>query len=121
MTRSLQGGWGMGSKDPIQRKILLSSIKISVKLSKSSWFLYRMKPRLYKMPKIKITVKRETPRGDSDDPKATFEKKILLFILFLLKYSEIIIIKYSQNKFEITFGSAYFKQKKTKLKLVKTS
>ena len=29
-------------------------------------------------------------------------------------------MKYSQNHFESTFGSAYFKPKKTKLKLVKT-
>ena len=28
-------------------------------------------------------------------------------------------MKYSQNHFESTFGSAYFKPKKTKLKLVK--
>ena len=28
-------------------------------------------------------------------------------------------MKYAQNHFESTFGSAYFKQKKTKLKLVK--
>ena len=29
-------------------------------------------------------------------------------------------MKYSQNHFEITFGSAYFKPNKTKLKLAKT-
>ena len=40
-------------------------------------------------------------------------------MLCLLKYRNIIRIKYAQNHFEITFGSAYFKPKKTKLKLVK--
>ena len=79
-----------------------------------------MKPRLYKMTKLKITVKKGDPWGYSDGPKATFEQKIVLFMLFLLKNSEIIIMKYSQNHFESTFGSAYFKPKKTKLKLVKT-
>ena len=60
---SPQGGWGMGSKEPIWRKKLLFAVKILVKLSESSWLLYRMKPRFYKFPKIKITVKRETPGG----------------------------------------------------------
>ena len=79
-----------------------------------------MKPRLYKMPKLNITIKKGDPWGDSDGPKATFEHKLLLFLLFLLKKIKLIRIKYSQNHFESTFGSAYFKPKKTKLKLVKT-
>ena len=54
------GGWGMGSKEPIRRNFLLSTITISVNLSESSCFLYMMKPRSYKLPKIKITVNRET-------------------------------------------------------------
>ena len=116
---SPQGGWGMGSKEPIRRNFLLSAVTISGNLSESSWFLYRMKPRLYKMPKLKITVKKGDPWGDSDSPKSTFKQNILLFILFLIKNSDIIRIKYSQKQFEITFGSAYFKPKKTKLKLVK--
>ena len=78
-----------------------------------------MKPRSYKFPKIKITVKRETP-GDSDDPKATFEHQLLLFLLCLLKDSELIRMKDAQKQFESTFGSAYFKPNKTKLKLAKT-
>ena len=79
-----------------------------------------MKPRLYKVQKLKITVKKRDPWGDSDGPKATFEQQILLFFLCLLKNNELIRMKYAQNHFESTFGSAYFKQKKTKLKLVKT-
>ena len=47
-----QRGWGMGSKEPIRRQFLLSAVTISVNLFESSWFLYRMKPRLYKFPKI---------------------------------------------------------------------
>ena len=66
-----------------------------------------MKPRLYKMPKLKITVKKGDPWGDSDGPKATFEQ-LLLFLLFLLKYSELIRMKDAQKHFESTFGSAYF-------------
>ena len=54
---SPEGGWGMGLKDPIQRNVLLSAVTISEKLYDSSWFLYIMKPRSYKVPKLKITVK----------------------------------------------------------------
>ena len=71
-----------------------------------------MKPRLYKMPNLKITVKKGDPWGDSDGPKATFEHQLLLFLLFLLKNSEIIRMKYAQNHFESIFGSSYFKPKK---------
>ena len=71
-----------------------------------------MKPRLYKMPKLKITVKKGDPRGDSDGPKATFEHQLLLFLLCLLKNSELIRMKYAQKHFESTFGLAYLKPKK---------
>ena len=39
------------------------------------------------------------PLGDSDDPKATFEPQLLLFLLCLIKYRNIIRMKYDQNKF----------------------
>ena len=71
-----------------------------------------MKPRLYKMPKLKIAVKKGNPWGDSDGPKATFEHQILLFLLCLLKNSELIRMKYAQKHFESTFGSACCKPKK---------
>ena len=61
--KSPQGGWGMGSKEPIRRTFLLYAPKISVKSYESSFFLYMMKPISYKLPKTKITVKRETPGG----------------------------------------------------------
>ena len=38
----------------------------------------------------------------------------------MIKYSDNFRIKYSQKCFESTFGSAYFKPNKTKLKLAKT-
>ena len=55
-----------------------------------------------------------------NDPKATFEHNILFFLFFLTKYSDHVRIKYAQNHFGSTFGSAYFKPNKTKLKLAKT-
>ena len=70
-------------------------------------------------PKLKLQSKGR-PLGDSDDPKATFEPQLLLFMLCLLKDSMLIRMKYSQNHFESTFGSANFKPNKTKLKLVET-
>ena len=42
-----------------------------------------MKPRAYKVQKLKISVKKGDPWGDSDGPKVTFEKKILLFSVIL--------------------------------------
>ena len=38
-----------------------------------------MKPRDYKVQKLKISVKKGDPWGDSEGPKVTFEKKLLLF------------------------------------------
>ena len=68
---------------------------------------------------LKLWSKGRPLRG-SDDPKATFEQKILIFLLFQLKYSKLIRIKYSENNFESAFRLAYFKPNKTKLKLAKT-
>ena len=50
---SPQGGWGMGSKDPIPKMILfIIDYRISaLKLSKTSWSLYRLKPRSYNFAK----------------------------------------------------------------------
>ena len=38
-----------------------------------------MKPRAYKVQKLKISVKKGDPWGDSEGPKVTLEQKILLF------------------------------------------
>ena len=38
-----------------------------------------MKPRAYKVQKLKISVKKGDPWGDSEGPKVTFEQKLLLF------------------------------------------
>ena len=69
---SLQGGWGMGSKEPIRRNFLLSLVTLSEKLYDSSFFLYRMKPRSYKVPKLKITVEKGRPLGGFGWPKSHF-------------------------------------------------
>ena len=72
-----------------------------------------MKPRSYKVPKLKIIVKMGDPWGDSDGLKVTFEQKIVLFLLYLLKKIEFIKMKYAQKHFESTFWSAYFKPTKS--------
>ena len=64
-----------------------------------------MKPRAYKVQKLNILVKKGDLWGDSDDPKATFEQQLLLFLIRM---------KDAQKHFESTFGSAYFKPNKTK-------
>ena len=38
-----------------------------------------MKPRAYKVQKLKILVKNGDPWGDSEGPKVTFEQHLLLF------------------------------------------
>ena len=40
-----------------------------------------MKPRSYKVQKLKISVKKGDPWGDSKGPKVTFEQNILLFFV----------------------------------------
>ena len=45
--------------------------------------------------------------------------RFFYFLLHLLKTSKNVRIKYSQNHFKITFGSAYLNSKKAKLKLAK--
>ena len=76
---SPQGGWGMGSKEPIQKLFLLPAVTISAKWYDSSWLLYRMKSRAYKVQKLKISVKKGDPWGDSEGPKVTFKQQLLLF------------------------------------------
>ena len=44
-----------------------------------------MKPRAYKVQKLKISVEKGDPWGDSEDPKVTFEHKILLFFVIPAK------------------------------------
>ena len=38
-----------------------------------------MKPIAYKVQKLKISVKKGDPWGDSEGPKVTFEQKLLQF------------------------------------------
>ena len=44
-----------------------------------------MKPRAYKVPKLKISAKKGDPCGDSEGPKVTFEQKLLLFYVIPYK------------------------------------
>ena len=72
-------GMGNGLKRAYSKLFLLPVVTISSNWYDSSWFLYRMKPRSYKVQKLKILVKKGDPKGHSDGPKVTFEQKILLF------------------------------------------
>ena len=51
--KSPQGGWGMGSKEPIPKMTLfIIGYRISeLKLSENSWSLYRLKPIFYNFGK----------------------------------------------------------------------
>ena len=71
-TRIAPGGMGNGLKRAYSKKNFISAITISKKLYDSSWFLYRMKPRYYKVPKLKITVEKGRPLGGFGWPKSQF-------------------------------------------------
>ena len=52
-------------------------------------------------------------------PEATSEQKLPLFLSNMIKTSKHIRMKYAQNHFKSTFGSAYLNSKKMNLKLAK--
>ena len=58
--------------------------------------------------------------GDLSAPKATLDSSFLSSLSGLINDSEWIIITNYPNHFKSAFGSAYFKPKKGKLKLVRT-
>ena len=67
-----------------------------------------MEPRDYKVQKLKISVKKGDPWGDSEAPKSLSSRRSSFFLLYLIKNSKLIILKYAQKHSESTFGSAYF-------------
>ena len=75
------GGMGHGLERAYSKLFLLPKVTISENWYDASWFLYRMKPRAYKVQKLKISVKKGDPWGDSEGPKVTLEQKLLLFFV----------------------------------------
>ena len=73
------GGMGNGLKRAYSKLFLLQVVTISSNWYDSSLFLYIMKPISYKVQKLKISVKKGDPWGDSEGPKVTFKQKLLLF------------------------------------------
>ena len=59
------------------------------------------------------------PWGDLNALEATFEQQLPFFLSDLIKTSKHIRMKYAQNHFKSTFGSAYLNSKKMNLKLAK--
>ena len=68
---------------------------------------------------FKISVKGETPGGIWKLPRTLSNSSFYSFLLHLIKNRNHYRIKYAQNHFKSTFGSAYLNSKKTKLKLAK--
>ena len=104
----LRGDGQWAWKILFKKIFLLPVVTISSKWYNSSWFLYRMKSRAYKVWKLKISIKKGDPWGDLKAQKSLSSRRSSFFLLCLLKNSNIIRLKYSQNHFESTFGSAYF-------------
>ena len=80
-TQIPQGGMGNGLKRAYSELFLLPAVTISENCYDSSWFLYRMKPRAYKVQKLNISVKKGYPWGDSEGPKVTFEQQLLFSVI----------------------------------------
>ena len=68
------GGMGNGLQRAYSKLFLLPVVTISAKWYDASWFLYRMKPKAYKVQKLKISVKKGDPWGDLTATEATFEQ-----------------------------------------------
>ena len=102
------GGIGNGLERAYSKLFLLPAVTISKNWYDTSWFLYRMKSRAYKVRKLKISVKKGDPWGDSEAQKSLSSRSSSFFILCIIKNSKIIILKYSQKNSESTFGSGHF-------------
>ena len=86
-TRIPPGGWGMGSKEPIQRMILLQRLQYQITdKTDLSCSVYRLKPRYYSLYK-KITnyVTKERPLGGFERSKSHFGQQIPFFYVIPAK------------------------------------
>ena len=70
---------GNGLERAYSELFFLPAFTISANRYDASLFLYRMKPRAYKVQKLKISVKKGDPSGESEGPKVTFKQNILPF------------------------------------------
>ena len=102
------GGMGNGLESAYSKIILLTAVTISENWYNASWSLYRVKSRAYKVRKLKVLVKWETPGGIWTLLRPLSNSRFLSLLSNLLKTSEHIRLKYSQKNSESTFGSAYF-------------
>ena len=112
----------MGSKEPIQRMILLQRLKHKrTDKTNISWSLYRLKPIYYSLYKKKLQImwQKRDPWGDLSTPKATLDRSFPASLSDLIKDSEHVRIKNSQNHFKSTFGSAYLISNNNEIKLAK--
>ena len=90
--KSPQGGWGMGSKEPIQKIFLLTAVTISENWYNASWSLYGVKSRAYKVRKLKVLVKWETPGGIWTLLRPLSSSRFFYFMLQLIKNSKYVRI-----------------------------
>ena len=105
--KSPQGGWGMGSKEPIQNYFINSSYNIR-KLIWHLLILIQNETKSLQSAKSKdFSEKRESLGGIQKAQKSLSNSSSSSFLLYLIKNGNLIILKYSQNHSESTFGSAY--------------
>ena len=72
-----------------------------------------MKPRPCKVQKLKITVKKGDPWGDSDGPKATFEQQLLLFsVIPAKKTTSLLKSNVPKSTLKVPLGQPTFNRKK---------
>ena len=77
--KSPQGGWGMGSKEPIQKIVLLTAVIVSNNWYNSSLILICNEIKSLQSAKIKGFSQTGDPWGDLNASEATFEQQLPLF------------------------------------------
>ena len=100
------GEWAR--KSLFKNYFLLTEVKILENWYNSSWSLYGVKSRDYKVKKLKVLVKWETPGEIWTLLRPLLNNNFIYFLSKLIKNSKHIRLKYAQKCSESTFGSAYF-------------
>ena len=119
--KSPQGGWGMGSKEPIQKKnLFIFCYNISELKNQKLLGPYIGSNQVFTtLENFWVFNEKGDPWGALNAPETTSDRRFLFFLSEMIKDRDKVRITYAQRNFKSTFGSAYLISKKRKLKLAK--